>query len=79
MRYLQVETVVAALDIAPQELSKKLIGMASDGASVMVGLQNGVAAKLRSDIAPRLINTHCYAHCVQVCSQLMRGHYYTTY
>ncbi|CAB4037742.1 zinc finger 862-like, partial [Paramuricea clavata] len=39
----------------------KLASFASDGASVMTGKKNGVAAKLRSDNKP-LINVHCIAH-----------------
>ena len=47
-----------------EELSKdgldinKLSSLASDGASVMTGSHNGVAAKLRETV-PTLINIHC--------------------
>jgi hypothetical protein len=57
---------MSLLKIPKELLAKKLIGLASDGASVMVGVQNGVAAQLRSDHAPRLLNFHCFAHCLQV-------------
>ena len=39
----------------------KLIGLATDGASVMVGRKNGLAAKLK-DVNPRLISVHCVCH-----------------
>ena len=39
----------------------KLIGLATDGASVMVGRKNGLGAKLK-DVNPRLISVHCVCH-----------------
>lgn len=39
----------------------KLSSLASDGASVMTGSRNGVAAKLRESV-PTLINIHCIWH-----------------
>ena len=39
----------------------KLSSFASDGASVMTGSRNGVAAKLREQV-PNLINIHCICH-----------------
>ena len=39
----------------------KLIGLATDGASVMVGKKNGLAAKLK-DVNPSLISVHCICH-----------------
>lgn len=39
----------------------KLGSLASDGASVMTGSRNGVAAKLRETV-PTLINIHCICH-----------------
>ena len=39
----------------------KLIRLATDGASVMVGRKNGLAAKLK-DINPCLISVHCVCH-----------------
>ncbi|CAG2257191.1 unnamed protein product [Mytilus edulis] len=44
-----------------EEFLKKLVGMGSDGASVMLGKNNGVAAKLRS-LQPSMVAVHCYAH-----------------
>ena len=50
-----------------EELSKdgleinKLSSLASDGASVMTGSRNGMAAKLRETV-PTLINIHCICH-----------------
>ena len=40
---------------------KKLGSLASDGASVMTGSRNGVAAKLR-ELVPTLINIHCICY-----------------
>ena len=39
----------------------KLVGFASDGASVMTGCQSGVAMRLRVDV-PHMIDIHCVAH-----------------
>lgn len=39
----------------------KLSGLSTDGASVMVGKENGVAAKLKRE-AKRLLNVHCICH-----------------
>lgn len=41
--------------------TKKLIGLATDGASVMVGRKNGLAAKLK-DVNHRLVSVHCICH-----------------
>lgn len=38
-----------------------LMGFASDGASVMVGEENGVAARLKR-LVPELYSAHCIAH-----------------
>ena len=40
---------------------EKLIGMATDGASVMKGERNGVTAKMKRE-NPFLLSTHCIAH-----------------
>ena len=52
----------------------KLASFSSDGASVMTGKTNGVAAKLRSEIKP-LINVHCICHrlalaCADACDSV---------
>ena len=57
------------LSVITEELKRdkldinKLSSFASDGASVMTGSQNGVAAKLREQV-PTLINIHCICHCL---------------
>ena len=38
-----------------------LVGFGSDGASVMMGRQNGVLKKIKDDV-PHLIEMHCVAH-----------------
>ena len=43
------------------EFLEKLVGMGSDGVSVMLGKNNGVAAKLRS-LQPAMVAVHCYDH-----------------
>ncbi|XP_060575685.1 zinc finger protein 862-like isoform X2 [Ruditapes philippinarum] len=49
-------------DISEKGLDiKKLTGFSSDGASVMMGKDNGVAALLRSE-NPSMINIHCVCH-----------------
>ena len=47
--------------VAKEISSSKIIGFASDGASVMVGKENGVAARLRKE-NPFMLNIHCIAH-----------------
>lgn len=42
-------------------MSKKLTGLCTDGASVMVGKREGLAAKLRQD-CPCMINLRCVCH-----------------
>lgn len=44
-----------------EEFTTKMVGMGSDGASVMLGCKNGVAAHLKR-IQPALVAVHCYAH-----------------
>lgn len=39
----------------------KLVGMGSDGASVILGCNEGVAALLRQD-QPAMVAVHCYSH-----------------
>ena len=39
----------------------KLVGWASDGAEVMLGIRSGVQARLKQDV-PYLISIHCVAH-----------------
>lgn len=45
-----------------EEISEKLVGYPSDGAAVMVGHLNGMAQKIKDDLAPRMVSTHCAAH-----------------
>ncbi|XP_052280820.1 E3 SUMO-protein ligase KIAA1586-like [Dreissena polymorpha] len=40
---------------------QKMCAFGSNGASVMLGCENGVAARLRNFV-PHLINNHCVAH-----------------
>ncbi len=45
-----------------------LIGFASDGAAVMVGVRNGVATKLKEE-CPWFITNHCMAHRLQLVAE----------
>ena len=40
---------------------EKLVALATDGAASMIGVRQGLAARLRADV-PTLINVHCIAH-----------------
>ena len=59
--------VVAAIDKAfldetdmqPNEWCNKTVRMSTDGASVMIGIRNGVVTKIK---VPHLISVHCVAH-----------------
>ena len=62
------ELTASGLDIS------KLMGLSTDGASVMVGKTNGVAAKLRQS-NDNLLNMHCVCHrlalaCTDSCQEL---------
>ncbi|XP_071169572.1 zinc finger protein 862-like [Mytilus edulis] len=60
----KAETIMNALDKFLNELqlpTEDLIGLGSDGASVMVGRKSGVAARLKQR-NPELVNVHCIAH-----------------
>ncbi|XP_070573799.1 uncharacterized protein C17orf113-like [Ptychodera flava] len=45
----------------------RMVGLGSDGASVMVGHKNGVSAKLKG-LNPFLLNVHCIAHRLALCT-----------
>lgn len=53
--------VVSNLGLEMEEFNKKLVGFGSDGANVMVGKNNGVAALLKRE-QPCLQSVHCMAH-----------------
>ena len=60
----KADTIMTALLTFLTEMEvpvRKLAGLGSDGASVMVGRKTGVATQLRA-INPELINVHCIAH-----------------
>ena len=40
----------------------KIVSLASDGVSVMMGKTGGLAAKLQDEHCPMLLNTHCVCH-----------------
>lgn len=68
-----VETVLKVFEESDLDVSE-LSGLATDGASVMLGKNNGVAAKLK-ERNPKLINIHCICHklalaCVDTVSEL---------
>ena len=73
---LSVDNVLEGFDLANARAISELVlkscvdsdvpfsrvtGFSSDGASVMLGKNNGVAARLR-DHNPKLINIHCVCH-----------------
>ncbi|XP_006818117.1 zinc finger protein 862-like [Saccoglossus kowalevskii] len=45
----------------------KMVGLGSDGASVMTGKVGGVSALLKKE-NPRLVNIHCIAHRLALCT-----------
>ncbi len=40
---------------------EKLVALATDGAASMIGVRQGLADRLRTDV-PVLINVHCITH-----------------
>ena len=68
-----VDTVLQVLEKSDLPVSQ-LSGLATDGASVMLGKDNGVAVKLK-ERNPELVNIHCICHklalaCVDTVSEL---------
>ena len=58
-------TMLAVLEQRFQPLGiemSKIVSLASDGASVMMGKTGGLAAKLRDKHCPMLLNIHCVCH-----------------
>ena len=48
---------------AGTSLEKKIVGTGTDGASTMLGKNNGFVAKLRQRLdRPELVTVHCSAH-----------------
>lgn len=63
------DKICSEADALGLSLSEKMCGFGSDGASIMIGKRNGVAAKLK-DKVPWLVNSHCVAHRLALaCSQ----------
>lgn len=59
------ETIVSVLKKNLKKLdvcSRSMTSFVSDGASVMTGQVNGVAARLKQEVNPALINIHCVCH-----------------
>lgn len=56
-------------NVEPEELWSKLVGFSSDGAAVMQGVRNGVAAKLLEQ-QPKLTSVHCTAHRLELAIQV---------
>ena len=53
--------LVVVQDHSSKNSYDKLVGLGSDGASVMMGRHSGVGVRLKS-VAPFLVHTHCVAH-----------------
>ncbi|XP_044537375.1 sperm flagellar protein 2 [Gracilinanus agilis] len=56
------------LNLSSKDWSKKLVGFGSDGASVMVAENNGVA-RLLKEIQPCVQTVHCFAHRLELAYQ----------
>ena len=56
-----IDDAFGNLRSSPEEVRKKIVSLATDGASVMVGRHAGVAAMLKQDV-PHLVSIHCVAH-----------------
>lgn len=57
----QHQVVSDTIEETPGLSPVKIMGLATDGASAMLGVHKGAAAFLRKD-NPAMINTHCIAH-----------------
>ncbi|XP_033103941.1 zinc finger protein 862-like, partial [Anneissia japonica] len=71
----KTETIVKAIidHLHSNDLPKNMCALGSDGAAVMVGSRNGVAAKLKEQV-PRLLNNHCVAHRLALASSQAANH-----
>ena len=58
---LALTDCLTANGLTEEFLRNHLIGLGTDGASVMLGIKSGVAAKLTISF-PRLISWHCFNH-----------------
>lgn len=54
--------VTNGLDMPMEEFCKKLVAFGADGAAVMMGRNNGVVARIRNEMAPKIVGIHCFAH-----------------
>ncbi|XP_070579059.1 zinc finger protein 862-like [Ptychodera flava] len=54
------------MNMANNEWKQNLVGMATDGASVMVGARSGVTTRVRQDVN-HLVGIHCTAHKLELC------------
>jgi len=65
------QTIESAIEDTLEMLDLNIgdvVGFASDGASVMTGVENGVAACLKMKV-PRLVTSHCAAHRLSLAAQ----------
>ncbi|XP_013384257.1 protein FAM200A-like [Lingula anatina] len=53
-----VKNLLTKFEVPPD----KVVGLGSDGASVMTGKHNGVGTRLKRETNPQLIQLHCIAH-----------------
>ena len=67
---MQLHVVQEILDIPSKELHKHLVCVATDGASVNLGVYSGIAVRLRDEWAPRMDNVHCFNHILNVSQRL---------
>ena len=63
------KAVTEGLQVSFQDIGRKLVGMGTDGAAVMVGCNNGVTTKVRETVAPTLVAIHCFAHRLELASK----------
>lgn len=71
---MQATTADAIFEAATSVLSDKemdtddMVGLSTDGASVMTGVHKGVAARFK-ELNPMIISNHCMAHRLQLISE----------
>lgn len=59
---LLLETVGNFGDLSNEQLARKVVMMAADGASVLQGHLNGVIVRVQEEVGPFLLGMHCHAH-----------------
>jgi len=71
---LVVNSLKEIANLIDVEITKKLICVGADGASVMQGNRNGLCIHLQTSVAPYMIPIHCMAHRLNLAYKIVSTH-----